>query len=214
MFAGNDLSPWELPSYSAPMRGDCQRAFAQAAAEDGIELGPQSFPWLCQQGHLALPTRAASAAEAIEGIYIALGGELIALATARSTPLAGDFLHEATGTLIEIDESQHFTSARLTALELYPDDVALAFSLDRYKALCRRWRASSNGYYRTKAARGFGVGGRQRQRAYYDALRDLAAPAMGHPPLVRIDAPLRDGRAAYLAHRERLLGLLVSGSKV
>jgi hypothetical protein len=196
------------------MRGNCQRAFADAAAEDGIELRPQSFPWLCQQGHLALPERAARAAEALEPIYIALGGDLVALATARVTPLAGDFLHESTGTLVEIDESQHFTSARLTALELYPDDVPLAFSRDRYTALCREWQEASDRYYRTKAARAFGVGGRQRQRAYYDALRDLAAPAMGHPPLLRIDAPMRDGRAAYLAHRERLLGLLVSGSEV
>lgn len=190
------------------MRGDCQRDFAGAATEDGIELRPQSFSWICQQGHLALPEKAGEATELLQRIYLALGGDLGVLATARKTPLPGDFVNQATGTLIEIDESQHFTSARLTALDLYPDDLALGFNLDHYRALCRRWRGESDGYYRTKAARGFGVGGRQRQRAYYDALRDVAAPAMGHPPVIRVDAPLRNGRAAYHAHRERLLGLL------
>jgi len=191
------------------MRGDCQREFAQAAAEDGIELRPQSFSWLCQRGHLALPEEASSASGVLERIYLALGGDLDVLATARSTPLPGDFVHEPTGTLIEIDESQHFTSARLTTLDLYPGDVPLGFDLDHYKTLCGRWREASDGYYRTKSARGFGVGGRQRQRAYYDALRDIATPAVGHPPVIRIDAPLRDGGAAYHTHRERLVNALV-----
>ena len=34
--------------------GDVQLAFAQAAAEDGIALGNQSFDWLCEQGHVGL----------------------------------------------------------------------------------------------------------------------------------------------------------------
>jgi xanthine dehydrogenase molybdopterin-binding subunit B len=66
----------------------------------------------------------------------------------------------------------------------------------------------SDGYYRTKAARGFGIGGRQKQRAYYDALRDLAAPAMGRPPLIRIDAAERDPTDAYRRHRKLLLRAL------
>jgi hypothetical protein len=52
------------------------------------------------------------------------------------------------------------------------------------------------------------VGGRQKQRAYYDALRDLATPAMGRPPLIRIEATERDGRAAYHRNRDRLLELV------
>jgi hypothetical protein len=60
----------------------------------------------------------------------------------------------------------------------------------------------------SKGRERFGVGGRQRQRAYYDSLRDLATPAMGHPPVVRVAAPERDGRAAYVRHRDYLLALL------
>lgn len=34
--------------------GDVQLAFAQAAADDEIVLGSQSFDWLCEQGHVGL----------------------------------------------------------------------------------------------------------------------------------------------------------------
>ena len=57
-------------------------------------------------------------------------------------------------------------------------------------------------------AKGFGFGGVQRERAYQDALRDLATPAMGHPPLIRIAAVDGDGAAAYGHHRDSLLALL------
>ncbi len=50
-------------------------------------------------------------------------------------------------------------------------------------------------------AKGFGFGGVPRERAYHDALRDLATPAMGHPPLIRIAAVDGDGAAAYARHR-------------
>lgn len=108
-------------------RGDCQRGFAQAAAEDGIVLGKQSFTWLSQRGHLELPDEAASAREALAAIYAALDGDHQELAAAPATRLSGDFVHEPTGTLIEIDEHQHFTSARLTTLRLYPAEVPLGF---------------------------------------------------------------------------------------
>jgi hypothetical protein len=71
--------------------GDCQREFAQAAAEDGIELGKQSFPWLCERGHLALPEEAAQAAGALETIYLALAGDLDVLASGRANKLRGSF---------------------------------------------------------------------------------------------------------------------------
>lgn len=189
-------------------RGDCQREVEAAAAEDGIALTKQSFPWLCQRGHLVLPDEAARAREALDEIYAVLHGNEDELAAARTTRLTGDFLHDPTGTLVEVDEYQHFTSARLTTLKHYPADAQLGFDLERYTALCKRWRVQADRAFAHRSAPGFGPGGRQRQRAYYDALRDLAAPAMGHPPVVRIDAPMNNGRAAYQAHRDRLLGML------
>ncbi|BBZ06863.1 hypothetical protein MDOR_10320 [Mycolicibacterium doricum] len=193
--------------------GDTQRGFASAAALDGIVLTGQSVDWLNRRGHLGLPggQLMPSTIAALERIYLALGGDLKTLATAKLTPLRGDFLHAATGTLIEIDESQHFTSFRQLTLKMYPPGVPLGFDIDEYKQLCRTWQRKSDNYFRSKEARGFGVGGRQRQRAYYDALRDLATPAMGRPPLIRIDAADRDPVDAYRRYRHAPMAALAGG---
>ena len=112
-------------------------------------------------------------------------------------------MHAPTGTVIEVDDAKHFTSFRLAALELYPFDVS------EQMALCREWAPRTDGLDRGLAAKGFGFGGVGRERAYRDALFDLAVPAMGHPPVVRISAPDGDGAAAYRppprrAHRIRI----------
>jgi hypothetical protein len=191
--------------------GECQAEFAAAAAEDGYELQRQSFPWLCEQGHFGLigtppasPKRIEIARDALERILEKLGGDPVELAAGRTNPLRGDFLHESTGTLIEIDEFQHFTSFRLTTMDLYPDEVPLGFDPERYRGLCLKWRAKADAYRRAKSARVFGAGGRQRQRAYYDALRDLGTWAMGRPSLLRVDATHDNGRLAYRQHRDRI----------
>jgi hypothetical protein len=203
--------------------GDAQSAFAQAAAEDGIVLERKSFDWLCEQGHVGLERVAklrgdpalvepvTAAVEQLGAIYARLKGDLSVLYASRENLLLPvDLVHEPTGTLIEIDESPHFTSFRLAALELYPTDVTVGFDLDEHKELCRAWCARTDGLERGLAAKGFGFGGVQRERAYHDALRDLATPAMGHPPLVRIVALDGDGAAAYQAQRVALLALLGS----
>ena len=190
--------------------GDAQRAFAQAAAEDGIALAGQSFDWLCEQGHVGLERVAklrrdpalvgpvTAAVRHLGAIYDRLGGDLSVLSASRENLLLPvELVHAPTGTLVEVDESAHFTSFRLAALELYPADALLDFDLEEYKELCRTWCSSTDALSRGLAAKGFGFGGVQRERAYHDALRDLATPAMGHPPLVRIAAPDGDGAAAY-----------------
>jgi hypothetical protein len=134
--------------------GACQRAFAAAAAADGVVLGGQAVPWLSERGHLALPAEAADAVAVLERIYLALGGDLDVLATARPNRLRGDFVREPTGNLIEIDESQHFTSFRAKALRLYPKGIPLGFELERYLALCEKWQVKADRYRRTKAAAG------------------------------------------------------------
>ena len=201
--------------------GDVQSAFAQAAAEDGIVLGSRSFDWLCEQGHVglervakarrdpALVAPVTAALERLDAIYIRLKGDASVLSAARENLLLPvDLVHEPTGTVVEVDESPHFTSFRLAALELYPAGVAVGFDLDEYKALCRSWSATTDGLARGLPAKGFGFGGVQRERAYRDSLLDLAAPAMGLPPVVRIAAADGDGDAAYRLHREELAALL------
>ena len=150
-----------------------------------------------------------AAVEQLGAIYARLNGDVSVLHASRENLLLPvDLVHEPTGTLIEVDESPHFTSFRLAALELYPADATVGFDLEEHKELCRAWCSRTDGLERGLAAKGFGFGGVQRERAYHDALRDLATPAMGHPPLVRIAAVDDDGEAAYRRHRASLLALL------
>jgi hypothetical protein len=201
--------------------GDAQRAFAQAAADDGILLVSSSFDWLCEQGHVGLERVAkgrrdpalvepvTAALEQLDAIYARLDGDLSVLHASRENLLLPvELVHEPTGTVIEVDEALHFTSFRLAALELYRAGASLGFDLDEHKELCRVWCSQTDGLARGLPAKGFGFGGVGRERAYHDALRDLATPAMGHPALVRIAAVDGDGTAAYRRHRASLLGLL------
>ncbi len=196
---------------------DLHAAFAAAAAEDGVLLAPQTFDWLCEQGHVglervakarrdpALVAPVTAALECLGAILARLKGDVSVLEAARENlHLPVDLVHAATGTVIEVDGPEHLTSPRLTALGMYPDDAALGFDRDAYAALCREWARRTDLLARGLPAKGFGFGGVARERAYHDALRDLATPAMGHPPLVRIAAPDGDGAGAYRRERDRL----------
>jgi len=196
---------------------DPEPAFAQAAAEDGIALGRQKFDWLNEQGHVGLEHVArarqdsslvepvTAALEVLGAILGRLRGDVSILRSSRLTlELPARLVHEPTGTVIEVDGSPHFTSFRLTALEFYPADLAVGFDLQGHKELCREWSEQTDAIDRGLAAKAFGFGGKQRERAYHDALRDLAIPAMGHPPMIRIAAVDGDGDAAYRRHRDSL----------
>ncbi len=203
------------------MSGGAPAAFAEAAARDGIVLQSQSYDWLCEQGHVGLervakarrdpalvrPVRAAL--EVLAAICARLRGDVSVLRASRENLLLPvDLVHVPTGTVIEVDGPEHFTSFRSTALGLYPAGVALGFDIAEHEELCQAFAATSDGLSRGLAAKAFGFGGVQRERAYNDALRDLATPAMGHPPLVRIAAVDGDGAAAYRRHREALTSAL------
>ncbi len=146
-----------------------------------------------------------AALQALGAIYARLKGDVSVLHASRQNLLLPvDLVHAPTGTVIEVDGPAHFTSFRLTALELYPANAAIGFDLGEHKDLCRAWCSRTDGLSRGLAAKGFGFGGVPRERAYHDALRDLAVPAMGSPPLVRIAALDGDGAAAYQRHRAAL----------
>ena len=196
-----------------------------AAAADGIELHSQSFDWLCEQGHVGLervakarrdPALVAPAKAAIEllaVIYARLKGDVSVLHAARENLLLPvELAHVPTGTVIEVCGPPHFTSFRLAGLDLYPAGVAVGFDIKDHKQLCRDLCGQTDGLSRGLPAKGFGFGGVQRERAYHDALRDLATPAMGHPPIVRIAVLDGDGAAAYDRHRESLLRLTAASA--
>jgi hypothetical protein len=201
---------------------DAAPAFAEAAAQDGIELVAQpTFDWMTEAGHLgferaamnrrdpALKDPVTAAVPVLSTIYQRLGGDPVVLRAMRANFfLTIDLAHAPTGLLIELDESKHFTSFRLKALGLYPPDARLGFDLEQYQELSREWASKTDNIDRAFAAKGFGFGGRQKERAYRDSLLDLAAPAMGHPPVFRVVALDGDGAAAYAREREALNTLL------
>jgi hypothetical protein len=188
--------------------GLTQTAFLLAAAADGVDLVLAKVPAINQRGHLGLPPEAATVVRVLAEIFAVLGGTTADLAAKRITPLQGDYLHVASGVFIEIDEVQHFTTARLATLDLYPAGTPLGYDIEAYRELCGSWSAKADRAFAHKAAAAFGPGGRQRQRAYNDALRDLALPTLGHPPVVRIAVPDDDGPAAYGRNRHALRALL------
>jgi hypothetical protein len=200
---------------------ELEAAFARAAAADGIVFGPQGFDWLCEQGHVRLervakarrdpalvaPVKAALAR--LEAILARLRGDVSVLHAARANLLLSvGLVHASTGTAIAVDGPEHFTSFRLAALELYPPELDVAAQ----QALCRQSAERTDSLERGLAAKGFGFGGRLRERDYHDALLDPGAPAMGHPPVLRIAATDGDGAAAYGRHRAALPALSGSGS--
>jgi hypothetical protein len=197
---------------------DAAPSFADAAAADGIELHAlATFDWLTEAGHRGLETAAmnrrdpalrepvTAAVAALNAIYERFGGNAAVMRSLRMNFfLTVDLLHEPTSTVIQLDELPHFTSFRLTTLDLYPPDVALGFDVDQYRELSREMASQTDKLDRAFAAKGFGFGGRQKERAYRDALLDLGAPAMGLPPVVRIVALDGDGATAYAREREAL----------
>lgn len=181
--------------------GDTAREFQRLAAAEGIDLNlGHSLPWLSGRGHAhpvlreALPTEALAA---LRGLFLALDGDEQALAQKVARSLSPDFVLGDSEQLVELDESQHFTSARLTTLEFY-DHAATGFDLTDYRARCRRLRRTSDSDFAHRTAAEFpGPHGRQRQRAYLDAVRDFGAPLFGHGPVLRIPAPERNARLAF-----------------
>ena len=110
--------------------GDCEKAFLDAAAHEGIELVRYKQPWLNQRGHFGVPDEAAAAAIIpLDKIFHDLGGDSEAQSAKRATALPGDFIHPPTGTMIEVDEVQHFTNFRMQTFAHYPQDASLGFRL-------------------------------------------------------------------------------------
>jgi hypothetical protein len=199
---------------------ETRAAFAAAAARDGIVLAPHSYDWLCEQGHVGLERVAKArrdpvivapviaALEVLAAICARLRGDVTVLAASRENLLLPvDLVHAPTGTMVEVDGPEHFTSARLTTLDLYPSDARVEFDVEEHRALCRALAPRTDALQRGLPAKAFGFAGVTRERAYHDSLRDLAAPAMGLPPVVRIAVVDGDGEAAYDRARERLVRL-------
>jgi len=175
-------------------------AFHVLARAAGLELTAEAkLPWLTRNGHFAAAVQQQAPAvtlTALDAILEALGGDAGALAAKTRGAMAADFLLTPGDTEVEYDELQHFTTARITTLELYPPHAALAFDPVAYRQIAVRWRARGDRGFAHKQAVEFPGPGRQRQRAYFDAFRDLTALHFGNGPVIRLAAPDNDYAAA------------------
>ena len=177
--------------------GDLQREVEALAIARGLEIRRgDTFDWLSGLGH-AEPAAQNAPPEVLERlaqIHAALGGDDTRLRGKRRQPAPVDFTLPGS-TIIELDEIQHFTSARRHSLDLY-ESIEHNLDVDRYRELCGRYSSEADRYRRTKEARDFPFpGGRSAQRAYLDAVRDLMAPAFGHR-VIRIPAIVGGADAA------------------
>jgi hypothetical protein len=174
-----------------------ETAVAELANAAGVELTlGRAVPWLSGRGHLneiVQSTAPAPLIVALAKIHLRLGGDAGLLAGKRAgNPPTPDLVHVPTGTIVEVDEVQHFSSARARALDLYPEDIDLGFDLGTYRELISTWRPKADRAYAHRTSADFpSPGGRQAQRAYNDSLRDLLAPTFTGRPLVRLAVPDR-----------------------
>jgi len=76
--------------------------------------------------------------------------------------------------IIEYDENQHFSKARLITLEKYPTKIKLGFSLKDWMEYCKKLNRHDNDPI-----------DRDERRAFYDTVRDIEAHRNGYK-LVRI----------------------------
>jgi hypothetical protein len=159
--------------------------------------------WLSTRGHLADSLQRVVSAEllgALTTMHQQLGGDdqLLAGKKGGNHPKP-DLIHDELGLVIEVDEAQHFTTARALTFDLYPATIRLGYSLDEYVGLVHQWKASGDRDFAHQTAADFPKrGGRQSQRAYNDALRDLLAPTFTGHPVIRIAAPDRNMGSALV----------------
>jgi hypothetical protein len=202
---------------------DYEDALAAEAAKDGIEFEPHQFEWASEPGHLAVAyladqsgnpdvmQRAEIAVPPLEQMFGRLKGLTPVLHSCRvNKPYMAVLVHLPTATIVELDDALHFTTGRLTTLDLYPPEVPLGFDIKQYKELCREHAPVSDRWRYGLASKMFGFHGLQNERAYQDAVRDLASWVMGFSPLIRIPAIDGDGVAAYARSKDLLLGKLAA----
>lgn len=125
----------------------------------------------------------------IDTIFHNLKGDLVINQSKRTQCLECDAYFGGQYNLIfEFDEHQHFSSARLKTLELYPPDLQVNFSIDEWKSMCRMYKDKADKYRKSKTTTDFNFyGGRTAQRAYLDCFRDLLPQQHGLKPTLRIN---------------------------
>lgn len=132
------------------------------------------FPWPARPEDYATTVIGASL-ELIRGALGDWRGRRDFIKSARVPPC--DFYVSDPPFILEFDESQHFSRARLITLQLYPKMLPRGFSLSRWQGLCCEIDARDDAPI-----------DRDERRAWYDVLRDFAPIVYGFKPTVRLFA--------------------------
>lgn len=115
----------------------------------------------------------------LTALHARLGGDWERLRNKRTRLLTYDFVVNDE-VLIEVDQLFHFSSARQETLDFY-DGLDHSLDIRRYRELCTGFTDEADKYQRNLEAPDFPFkGGRTAQRAYFDAVKDLLAPAYGY----------------------------------
>jgi hypothetical protein len=125
----------------------------------------------------------------IDKIFKSLNGDINGNQNKRTVLLDCDaFFGGEYNFIFEFDEIQHFTSARLKTLELYPAGLIVNFNIDKWKQLCKNNKDKADKYRKSRTTADFDFdGGRSAQRAYLDCFRDLLPQQHGLSPTLRIN---------------------------
>lgn len=126
--------------------------------------------------------------ELIDKIFETLNGHRNANQSKRTTFLECDAFFGGTYNFIfEFDEYQHFSTARLKTLQLYPNDLKTNFLIYDWLKFCSKHKEKADKYRQSKKTKDFNFrGGRTAQRAYLDCFRDLLPKHNGLNPTLRI----------------------------
>lgn len=148
----------------------------------------KTFEWLTNN-HTS--TSSSYDKEVLNKIFTSFNGCKMSLDEKRVVKLRVDSFFEELGIVVEIDEIQHFTNARLRSLEIIENyNLDLGYDLEQYKIWCKEnsskaFNKGQAGYRRQTKEFPF-ENGRVYQRAYFDSLRDILIIRSLGKPVIRI----------------------------
>ena len=162
------------PEHSAHCRACKERVRELLTAIYGDCRVNHSLPWSARPEDYAITP----IGNQLQRIRTALGdlrGHRDFIKSAQMPPC--DYFISDPPFILEFDESQHFSHARLVTLSLYPDKLGVGFSVARWQKLCREIDARDDDPF-----------DRDERRAWYDTLRDLVPNIHEFRPTIRLYA--------------------------
>lgn len=164
-----------MESQHSPHCQACKKRVRELLSSIYGECRPHhQLPWPARPEHYAETVLG----DTLERIRTALGdlrGHRDFIKSAHMPPC--DYFIVDPPFIVEFDENQHFSRARLVTLANYPATETVGFSIQRWQELCRAIAAVDDTPI-----------DRDERRAWYDTLRDLLPILHGFKPTVRLYA--------------------------